>query len=173
MMKITDEIRKEVENYLEVEDDLSYPDELYSFYYRCMIAGMHYADADRYAILNTLFDYDIGMENARAIDGWMYEHDEEIYELNATSERDKKTVALAVKELGLNLDFSNWLKKNYTEYKFFEPVLDVTDEELWKIARKKAIEEYEEEYGDWEEADKYEREDWVFSKYEEFKEVIK
>lgn len=118
MIKITDEIREEVLNYLEIED-CDYPDELYSFYYRCKQAGMHYADADRYAILNTLFNYDIGMENARAVDEWMYEHDEEIYELT-NSMASKMVVALAVAELGLNLDFSTWIKEDYTEYKFFE-----------------------------------------------------
>ena len=122
MIKITDEIRRNVEDYLEIEmeDGTEYLDELYSFYYRCMEADMHYADADRYAILNTLFNYDIGMDNARTIDHWMYEHDEEIYELKATSTEDKAKVALAVAELGLNLDFSRWIAEDYTEYKFFE-----------------------------------------------------
>ena len=121
-MIITDEIRKEVLDYLELdiyENNNDIPDELYVFYYKCKQAGMHYADADRYAILNTLFNYDIGMENARMIDKWMYEHDEEIYELNATDSDDKSKVALAVVELGLNLDFSNWIQEDYTEYKFF------------------------------------------------------
>lgn len=121
MIKITDEIREDVLNYLEMEDD-DYTDEFYAFYYRCMNEGMHCADADRYAILNTIFNYDIGMDNARAIDGWMYEHDEEIYELNPADEEDKTKVALAVAELGLNLDFSGWIKEDYQEYKykFFE-----------------------------------------------------
>ena len=119
MIKITDEIREEVLNYLECEEDI-YADELYAFYYRCMKADMHFADADRYAILNTLFNYDIGMENAIAIDTWMYEHDKEIYELKATSERDRADIKLAVAELGLNLDFSNWATEDYTEYKYFE-----------------------------------------------------
>ena len=118
MIKITDEIREDVIGYLECEYG-DYPDELYAFYYRCMNAGMDMADADRYAILNTLLDYDIGMDNARAIDGWMYEHDEEIYELN-NSEESKQLVMLAVEELGLNIDFSGWIKEDYTEYNFFE-----------------------------------------------------
>ena len=120
MIEITDEIRKEVHDYLELDCDGGFIDELYLFYYRCMKADMHYADADRYAILNTLFNYDIGMDNARAIDTWMYEHDKEIYELKATNEKHKADVALAVVELGLNLDFSNWIKEEYEEYKFFE-----------------------------------------------------
>ena len=124
MIKITNEIRKEVINYLDIDiydDDEynEYPDDFYSFYYRCMKADMHCGDADRYAILNTIFNYDIGMDNARAIDEWMYEHDEEIYELNPANIEDKSKVALAVAELGFNLDFSGWIKENYTEYKFF------------------------------------------------------
>lgn len=121
MIKITDEIREEVLSYLESEylDVGDYSDELYSFYYKCMKEDIHYANADRYAILNTLFNYDIGMENAMSIDEWFYEHDEEIYELKV-NEEDKKLVELAVMELGLNLDFSNWIKEDYKEYKFFE-----------------------------------------------------
>lgn len=118
MIEVTKEIRKEVRDYLEC-DYGRYSNEFYSFYYRCMKAGMHFADADRYAILNTLFNYDIGMDNARAIDSWMYEHDQEIYELNA-DKVSKLTVAIAVAELGLDIDFSGWIKENYTEYKFFE-----------------------------------------------------
>lgn len=119
MIMITDAIREDVNDYLGVVDGC-YTDELYAFYYRCMNANMHFADADRYAILNTMFGYDIGMDNAIAIGVWMYEHDEEIYELNPADADDKAKVALAVAELGLNLDFSNWLNEMYTEYKFFE-----------------------------------------------------
>lgn len=71
---ITNEIREKVLEYLGMDiydnnTDLS--DEFYSFYYKCMKADMHYADADRYAILNTLFNYDIGMDNARSVDQMM------------------------------------------------------------------------------------------------------
>lgn len=41
--------------------------------------------------------------------------------------------------------------------------------ELWKKAQKMAKEEYEENYGNWEEADKYEREDFVWAAYEKLK----
>ena len=118
MIKITDEIRDEVSDYLEI--DYHVADDECAFYYRCMMADMHFADADRYAILNTLFNYDIGMENAQKIDEWMYNHDEEIYELSATKTEDKSLVALANAELGLNLDFSGWITEDYKTYKFFE-----------------------------------------------------
>lgn len=123
MIKITDEIKEDVVVYLEMdytEHDLNmFSDGFFLFYYRCEQAGMDFADADRYAILNTLLNYDIGMENAMKIDAWMYEHDEEIYELN-NSEKSKQLVMLAVEDLGLDIDFSGWIKENYTEYKFFE-----------------------------------------------------
>ena len=38
----------------------------------------------------------------------------------------------------------------------------MTEKELYELAQQKAIEKYE---GDWEDADKYEREDLVFSEY--------
>ena len=47
------------------------------------------------------------------------------------------------------------------------------DKKLWKAAQKQAKKEYEREYGDWEDADKYEREDWVFSAYMKLKENTK
>ena len=43
------------------------------------------------------------------------------------------------------------------------------DEKLWEKAQKQAIKEYEEICGCWEDADKYEREDWVFSRYMQLK----
>lgn len=44
------------------------------------------------------------------------------------------------------------------------------DKKLWSIAQEQAKREYEKECGSWEDADKYEREDWVFSAYLKLKE---
>lgn len=41
----------------------------------------------------------------------------------------------------------------------------MSDKELWEMAQEQAIKEYEEECGPWEDADKYEKEDWIFSTY--------
>lgn len=41
--------------------------------------------------------------------------------------------------------------------------------ELWEKARQMAIKDYEENYGSWEDADKYEREDHVWAAYEKLK----
>lgn len=45
----------------------------------------------------------------------------------------------------------------------------MTEMELWEKARKQAIKNYEEAGDCWEDADKYEREDWVWSAYLELK----
>lgn len=45
----------------------------------------------------------------------------------------------------------------------------MSDMELWEMARYQAIKEYEEEFGDWEDADKYEREDLVFRAFVKLK----
>lgn len=47
----------------------------------------------------------------------------------------------------------------------------MNDRELWKLTQQQAKEEYEKEFGEgsWEEADKYEREDYVFAKFFELK----
>ena len=50
---------------------------------------------------------------------------------------------------------------------------EITTTELWDMAQEQAIKEYEEECGSWEDADKYEREDWVFSAYIKLKEKFK
>ena len=49
----------------------------------------------------------------------------------------------------------------------------MSDAELWTKAQEQARQEYEEIEGDWEEADKYEKQDWVFSAYMKLKEEAK
>ena len=119
MKEITDEMREEVAVYLGIDIESCADDKMCAFYYRCMEEDMHVADADRYAILNTLFNYDIGIDNAMAIDSWMYEHNKEIYELDIDI-KSKTYLALAVVELGLDIDFSNWRTEEYKLYTYFE-----------------------------------------------------
>lgn len=103
------------------EDDVFTEEEI-DFYLRCKNAGLHYADADRYAILNTLFGYDIGMENARKIDGWMYENDEEVYELTY---KDVKLLSVCCKKLGIKLNFEKFRKDEFDTYEYFPSKPDI------------------------------------------------
>lgn len=76
------------------------------FYYMAMHDnGMDWNDADRYALLNTLFGYDIGADHAKGIIRWYYEHDLEVTELASI---DKKAVKNVCDELGYHLDFKYW-----------------------------------------------------------------
>lgn len=86
------------------------------FYIRGLMEGDDIFDIDRYAWINTLFGYDIGKENAEAIDRYLYERDDEILELKHT---DRNKVEAIVKELGLNLSFSKWRTSNPKCYEYF------------------------------------------------------
>ena len=50
-------------------------DSFINFYYRCMKSDLDLLDADEYATLNTLLNYDIGMENALLINSDLWKRD--------------------------------------------------------------------------------------------------
>lgn len=95
-------------------DDVGTP--AMEYYITHLMEGVYIYDVDRSAWLNTLFGYDIGYENAREIDSYMYERDEEVCELEYT---DKEKVKQIVNELGLNLDFSKWKTHGVPCYEYF------------------------------------------------------
>lgn len=76
------------------------------FYYMAMHDnGMDWSDADGYALLNTLFGYDIGADHARGIIRWLYEHDLEAAELTSGDKGMMRDVCF---ELGYHLNFFYW-----------------------------------------------------------------
>lgn len=80
------------------------------FYYMAMHDnGMDWSDADGYALLNTLFGYNIGADHARGIIRWLYEHDLEATELTF---RDKKMMKAVCDALGYHLDFGYWIDED-------------------------------------------------------------
>jgi len=114
--------REQMVKYLGVDsEDLENP-ALYQFYKKCMDTGLDVYDADRYAILNTLFGYDVGMENARAINETLWNMNIDTFELSSGSPENRKWVEAAVEELGMDVDFSNWQEGEYKEYSFFSSV---------------------------------------------------
>ena len=111
--------REKMVGYLGIDsDDLENP-ALYQFYKKCMDAGMDVYDADRYAILNTLFGYDIGMEKARAINEMLWNMNIDTFELSSGCPKNKKIIENAVKEVNIEVDFSNWQEGRYKEYSFY------------------------------------------------------
>ena len=79
------------------------------FYITNAMANMEIFDIDRYAWLNTLFGYDIGRENARQIDSYLYDKIiPEIETLDITY-LDKGLIKGVVEELKLDLTFDKWI----------------------------------------------------------------
>ena len=96
----------------------------YAFYYnQLFINNMEIADADRYANLNTIIGYDIGINNFTDIDDYLWEEKGfDLLELNGCK-KDRKIIEKVAEKLNIILDFSNWqnLKKvRYYIYSYFE-----------------------------------------------------
>ena len=120
--KVTDELKEEVITYMEglYDDDCQAEDGFFLFFKRCKDAGIDYGDADAYAWLNTLIGYDIGLENAKAIDCHIFnEYNLAISELN-NKDYYKNLVKSVCYDLKLELDFSKWAKEEPKHYVFFE-----------------------------------------------------
>lgn len=126
-MKITNEIKMEVikyfgyENYKNEKDYYmnEAPDDLFKFYYNCMKNGIDVCDADRYADLNTVLGYDVGFENFRKIDGYLWcEKDYDLMELVGNKD-GREVIEEAVNTLGIEIDFSKWNDGEFKEYVYY------------------------------------------------------
>lgn len=126
-IKITNEIKMKVIKYFGYENCEEQkrfymndaPDNLFKFYHRCMEYGIDVCDADRYANLNTVLGYDVGLENFQKIDGYLWiEKDYDLMELFG-NEDGREIIENAVNVLELDVDFSNWNDGEIKEYKYF------------------------------------------------------
>ena len=124
-MKLTREMKEDIIDYMELIDDEEIDEllnddddnEMLIFYNKCMENGLHLADADRYAILNTLIGIDIGVENAMNISNYLWENDLEVLELPYDDD-NKKCVEEAIEALNINIDLSNWKNGEFTYYEY-------------------------------------------------------
>lgn len=126
-IEITNEIKMEVikyfgyENYAEQKDFYlnEAPDDLFVFYHNCMENNIDVCDADRYANLNTVLGYDVGLKNFLKIDGYLWcEKDYDLMELFG-NEDGKEVIEEAVKVLNLDIDFSKWNDGEIKEYTYY------------------------------------------------------
>lgn len=126
-IKVTNEIRMEVVKYFgyAYEEDLKNyymneaPEDLIKFYYNCMKNNIDSCDADRYADLNTVFGYDVGLENFLQIDRYLWnEKDYDLMELYG-NEDGKELIKETADVCGIEIDFSNWHDGEIEEYKYF------------------------------------------------------
>ena len=88
------------------------------FYIKHLMNGYHVFDIDRAAWLNTLFQYDIGIENALRITDYLWNMDDEIEVLELTY-KDKELIEKANTEMKLDLDFSNWRTDDPATYHYY------------------------------------------------------
>ena len=89
----------------------------FDFYYKAMHdLGMGFYDSERWGWLNTLFNYDIGYEAAREIIDYQYETDgDDVMEFGLSN---KDTLEETANELGLELNFRNFVKKSPVAIKY-------------------------------------------------------
>lgn len=120
---ITAEQIEEVNKYIGYEEgsrDLT--DYGYAFYYNQINNGLDLCDADRYANLNTILGYDVGIVKFRSLDNWLWTHGFDLMEL-CGSDEDKEMLQRATTETKTKeLDYSKWTnygKDGYC-YAYFE-----------------------------------------------------
>lgn len=128
-IKVTNEIKMKVIKYFGYENEYykdqkefymsEAPDDLFKFYYNCMENKIDVCDADRYANLNTVLGYDVGLENFLKIDGYLWsKKDYDLMELFG-NEDGRKVVEEAVNTLGIDIDFGKWNDGEIKEYKYY------------------------------------------------------
>ena len=95
------------------------------FYIKHLIEGWDICDIDRMAHLNTLFGYDIGVDNWSKIDSELWGNEKywnnygcgvEILELTYT---DKGFIQNVCKEIGLDLSFDKWRTEDFNCYEYY------------------------------------------------------
>ena len=85
----------------------------FAFYYnQHRINNLDLCDADRYAFLNTIMGYDVGINEFREIDSYVWNHDNDLLEFTG-DDYDKAMVEAISESANLNLNFSKW--RNYSE----------------------------------------------------------
>lgn len=95
------------------------------FYINHLMEGWDICDIDRMAHLNTLLDYDIGVDNWSKINSELWGNEKywdnygcgiEILELTYT---DKGFIQNVCKEIGLDLSFDKWKTEDFKCYEYY------------------------------------------------------
>lgn len=114
-------------NNIFTEEEIDRHEKTCEFYIKYIMEGIDICDIDRIAHLNTLFGYDIGEENAMAINIWLWDTAEndiaddypmgfETLELEYT---DKELVQHCVEKLGINVSFDKWRTEDFKCYEYY------------------------------------------------------
>lgn len=114
-----------VDNKIFYEEDVNNHEKATEFYIEHLMNGFDIRDIDEMAQLNTLFGYDIGIDNWSKIsfELWCnkkywddYECGIEILELDY---KDKELLQNVCKEIGLDVSFDKWRTKEIEYYEYY------------------------------------------------------
>ena len=107
------------------EETISEHNKASEFYIKHLMEGWDICDIDRMAHLNTLFGYNIGVDNWSKIDSELWCNKKywddtgcgvEIMELEYT---DKEFIQKVCNELGLDLSFDKWRTEDFKCYEYY------------------------------------------------------
>lgn len=107
------------------EETISSHEKTSEFYIKHLMEGWSICDIDRMAHLNTLFGYDIGVDNWSKLDSELWGNEKyqdetgcgvEIMEL---SYKDKKFLQKVCKELNFDLLFDKWKDEDFKYYEYY------------------------------------------------------
>ena len=114
-----------VGNEIFYEETINEHNKASEFYIKHLMEGWDICDIDRMAHLNTLFGYDIGVDNWSKIDSELWCNEKywddtgcgvEIMELGYT---DKEFIQKVCNELGLDLSFDKWRTEDFKCYEYY------------------------------------------------------
>lgn len=114
-----------IDNEIFDEETINEHSKASEFYIKHLMEGWDICDIDRMAHLNTLFGYDIGVDNWSKLDSELWcnkkYQDEtgcgvEIMELDYT---DKEFVQNVCDELNLDLSFDKWRTEDFKYYEYY------------------------------------------------------
>lgn len=105
------------------KDEKAMSDYGYAFYYnQLFVHGLDLCDVDRYANLNTILGYDVGVTRFKALDGRLYAIGHDLIEFVGSNE-DRSALHKVIENGKLKeLDYSKWrdfTNSSYT-YSYFE-----------------------------------------------------
>ncbi len=114
-----------ISNNIFTEQNIRDQERATEFYIKHLMEGWDVCDIDRMAHLNTLFGYDIGVDNWSKIDSELLDNEKywddhgcgvEIMEL---SYKDKDFIIQVCHDLNLNLSFDKWRTEDFEWYEYY------------------------------------------------------
>ena len=114
-----------ISNNIFTEQNIRDQEKATEFYIKHLMEGWDICDIDRMAHLNTLFGYDIGVDNWSKIDSELWGNEKywddhgcgiEIMELTY---KDKEFIMEVCRDLNLNLSFDKWKTEDFEWYEYY------------------------------------------------------